>query len=118
MARKRKKRKDVWDLDLTRLDECNLTELIQAARRAGYPHVSEQMPREDIELLLLGDEVHQEDPLHQIRQDLHDYLVGNSVMLSGLDCSTRCLVCPHARVVDCYSRNHDLVTPPERNPLL
>jgi hypothetical protein len=117
MARKRKKA-DVWDLDLTRLDECSLTELIQVARRAGYPHVSEQMPREDVEDLLLGDEVHQEDPLRQIRQYLHEYLTGNSVMLSGLDCSTQCKVCPHGRVVDCYARNHDLVTPPEDNPLL
>ena len=119
MPRKtRRKKKDVWDLDLTRLAECNQTELIQAARRAGYPHVSRQMDASDIEALLLGDEIAVEDPLAQVRQYLHDYLTGNSVMLSGLNCSTECLKCPHDRVVDCYARNHDLVTPPEENPLL
>ena len=115
---KRKKKRQVWDLDVTKLHECNLTELVQAARRVGYPEVSRQMPRDDIEGLILGEDVHLEDPLVEVRERIHDYLHGNSVMLSGLQCSTDCMRCPHDRVVDCYSRNHDQVTPPEDDPLL
>ena len=109
----KKSTKSPFKLDLSRLNECNLTELIQIARHAGYPDVSRQMPREEIEALLWGDEVHVEDPLMEVREQTFNYLQGNSVMLSGLTCSTHCPTCPHDRVVDCYSRNHDIVTPPE-----
>jgi hypothetical protein len=116
MPRAKKSKKSPYALDLSRLDECSTTELVQIARRIGYEHVSPQMERSDLIDLIWGDDIPVDDPLSRQRQWLLDYIQGNAVMLSGLTCSMECLSCPHDRVVACYAANFDLVGPAEEKP--
>lgn len=117
MPRKKKKKTAQFRVDLSRIDECNLTELIQTAQRMGHAHVGRHMDREDIEDLLFGEELPVTDPLEGARDRLFQYVTGNSIMLSAHSCSLHCPTCPKNRVVDCLTRNHDLVIPKgEHNP--
>ena len=99
------------------MDEASHTELVQLARRGGYTHASRQIPREDLEELILGEHFDVEDPLEVIRERTYDYIKGNSLMLSTLQCMTHCPSCPHEMVVNCFATNSDLVLPPEENPI-
>lgn len=108
----RKKKAPSWTFDPLRLDECNLTELVQIARKMGFEHASIQIPRPDLEDLLLGAVSEIEDPLSDMREWTFGFLTSNTaIMHSQLSCSTHCPTCPHDRVVDCYATNFDKVIP-------
>jgi hypothetical protein len=113
----KRKKSDKWDFDPLSMDEASHGELIQLARRLGATHASRQVPREDLEDLILGVEIPVEDPLDYIRRETFDYISKNSLMLSTLRCSTHCPTCPQAGVVHCFAINSDLVLSPEENPI-
>jgi len=112
-----RKKKTGWDFDPQRLDEVSLSELVQIARYMGHTHATHQVPREELENLLLGEDFEVEDPLEIIREKTHEYIKGNAVLLSTLRCSSHCPTCPHERVVHCFAMNSDLILPPEENPI-
>jgi hypothetical protein len=117
MGRRRIPKNTGWVLDVLALDQANHTELVQIARELGHPHANRQVPQEDLIDLILGADFPVEDPLAEIREKIYAHVTGNSIMLSGLDCSVHCPTCPHDRVVACFAENSDLVLPPEENPI-
>ncbi len=70
----RKKKKDKSTFDPMRMDEATHSELVQLARRIGHAHSSAQIPREDLEDLILGEEIPAEDPLDYIREKIFEFI--------------------------------------------
>tara|TARA_Y100000310_G_scaffold292734_1_gene321763 strand:+ start:2550 stop:2897 length:348 start_codon:yes stop_codon:yes gene_type:complete len=114
MARKKKNRSTFNPM---RMDEASHSELVQLARLIGHSNVSTQIPREDLEDLILGEEISVEDPLDYIREKIFEFIKGNSLMLSTLRCSTHCPSCPYEGVIHCFATNSDLVLPSDENPI-
>lgn len=89
----------------------SLSELVTIARTGGMVNASRATPREKLEQFLMGTTVEAEpDILEGIRQRTSDYVSNNlRIMRSLLSCDLVCATCPHAKVIECYSENHDLV---------
>ena len=89
-------------------------------RKLGISHASHQLPRDDLEGLIVGERDERiQDPLRAVRRGIQTYLDNQTVMLSALDCSMKCVTaCPPDRVIACLSRNHDHVLDEGENPFL
>ena len=110
-------KRKVFTFDPMLMGEASHSELVQLARRVGHTHASRQVPREDLEELILGADISIEDPLEYIREKTFEFINGNSLMLSTLSCSTHCPTCPYGGVVHCFATNSDLVLPSDENPI-
>ena len=96
-------------IDLTELAEMNDSELVEVARLVGYPAASRMIPRDDLISLILGEIDEVADPIAGVRQRMYAFVQGNKTMITGkFDCDFYCPGCPHPKVVECYSDNHDL----------
>ena len=114
MAKRRKQKEP--DIDLTKLDEMSDSELVAAALLVGHEHASRAIVREDLIALILGEVDEIEDVLQPIREKTYNFVKGNrSVMKSLVDCDMYCPACPHHKVVDCYTDNHDIVDESHRS---
>jgi hypothetical protein len=116
MAVKRRsgrRRKREQKIDLTRLHECSDTELVQIARAIGFNGAGRHLLREDLTALILGElDGDPEDAIADIRERIYNYVRGNRrIMISQLSCDLHCPACPHIKILECYSENHDKVDP-------
>ena len=104
-AARRRKKKEPFDLDLTRLEEASDTELVQIANYLGYDNASRQLHRDDLIDLILGEEINVEDPLQKIRDRTYAYVTAHrrSISASAMNCDFYCPACPHNKVVECYT---------------
>lgn len=107
----KKKAEPPQTMDETRLTEMSHSELVQAAVLIGFVHASRQVSREGLIDLILGAAQHEPaDPLAEIRVKTYAFVQGNRrLMISKMRCSLHCPTCPHHKVVECYTANHDIV---------
>ena len=98
-------------LDETRLYDMSTTELVQVCQHLGFAHAARHVDRDTLIGLVLG-EVQGDiaDPLDTVRRKTFVFVEGNKrLMVSKMRCSLHCPTCPHHKVVECYSANHDIV---------
>lgn len=100
-----------YEVDPTLIGYMSHSEIVQVCRDAGYPNASKQIPQEDLVSLLFGEsDCVPEDPLEEVRRRTYNFVNGNKRMLiSTMRCDLNCPACPHNRVVECYTENHDIV---------
>ena len=98
-------------LDETRLWEMSHSEVVQVAQMVGFEHASRAISKDELIGLILGDlQGVVDDPLDVVRSRTFAFVRGNRrLMVSKMRCSLHCPTCPHHRVVECYSANHDIV---------
>ncbi len=110
-ARRRSRKKEPFEIDLTRLDEASDTELVLIARHIGYPNASRQMVREDLIDMILGEEFDVDDPLEEIRRRTYAFVTARRRSLDpqAMKCDFYCPGCPHNKVIECYTDNHGYV---------
>lgn len=107
-----KKKADVPPpLDETKLWTMSHSEVVQAAHTVGFAHASRAIAKNVLIGLILGElQGEPADPLALIRERTFGFVRGNrSLMVSKMRCSLNCPTCPHHRVVECYTANHDIV---------
>lgn len=109
VARYKRLRRDPT-IDPTQLDQCSDSELVEVARRMGYPNASRAQHRDDLLLLLIGEaDPPARDELEEVRAKTYSKVRGQALLLTTLNCDANCPLCPHDKVVACYAENRDVV---------
>ncbi len=106
----RRRKKNEYDIDVTRLDGLSESELVVIAQMAGYHKASRHLHRDDLINLILGEADDCLDVLAPAREMIYAYVKANErIMRSQMPCDLHCPTCPHHQVVECFTANRDLV---------
>jgi len=108
-VRRRRRRKGYYEFDITRMEEMSHSELVEAAHLCGFKNVGRGTPADDLRSLLLGDTPPPPDQLILKRLRSAKFVTGQSLLRTVMNCDLRCLVCPHNKVIECYSMNFDVI---------
>lgn len=93
-------------IDLTRLDEANLSELVALCRVLGDRTADHACSREDLLERILYHHRPEGDPLARQRQLAFAFVHSDRLLQTVLTCDARCHSCPAQQVVICWAKNH------------
>lgn len=107
----RKGKRSDPDLHLHLIEEMSHTELAQACREVGHEHAYRHIPRDELEDMLLGRRRDLHDPVQHQREVISAHVLGNLRIINAslLDCDMNCPLCPHSKVIECYTSNKEKV---------